>query len=362
MARLLFLCLILLTLTACGGEAVVESTDSALPVLATEMPVTEPLAAEAPTAAATEPEPEHFLLTFAGDCTFGSSPANYYAGYGFIKTVGEDYRYPFRNVLSYFDNDDFTMVNLEGPLCDAGNPVVKKHTFRGPTAYTAILTENSVEAVTLANNHTMDYGQKGYDSTLSALNALDLPFVEHQGTCLVTTDSGLNIGLYAMTYADLDAEKMAAGITQLKKQGAEVIVVAAHWGVEGTYHESRQQQELGHLAIDAGAHIVFGSHPHVLQPIESYNGGIIYYSLGNFSFGGNGYPRDLDTALLQQEVIRYPDGSVELGKLTRIPASCSSVAGRNNFQPTPYEPGTEDYDRVISKLDGSFQGPNLKIG
>ena len=114
-------------------------------------------------------------------------------------------------------------------------------------------------------------------------------------------------------------------------------------------------------AIDAGADIVFGTHPHVLQPIEYYADGVIYYSLGNFSFGGNGAPDDYDTALLQQEVIRQPDGTVELGELTRIPACISSIPERNNFQPTPMEPGSEAYDRVLSKLDGSFAGPNLKI-
>ena len=113
--------------------------------------------------------------------------------------------------------------------------------------------------------------------------------------------------------------------------------------------------------LDAGADIVFGSHPHVLQPIEEYGGGIIFYSLGNFSFGGNGAPKDYDTALVQQEVIRDAEGTVSLGQLSIVPASVSSVAERNNFQPTPYEPGTEEYNRVLSKLDETFSGPNLKI-
>lgn len=310
----------------------------------------------------TEPaQPERFLLTFAGDCTFGSNPVNYFAGYGFIKTVGEDYGYPFRNVMEYFANDEFTMVNLEGPLCDSGNPVQKKHTFHGPTAYTAILTENSVEAVTIANNHTLDYGPQGYASTLDALDNAGVPYVERDGSRLVRTENGLTIGLYGMVYYDLDVEDMAREIRDMKEQGADLIIVAPHWGSEGTYHPTQEQIEVGHAAIDAGADIVFGSHPHVLQPIEAYGDGIIYYSLGNFSFGGNGDPGDYDTALLQQEVIRYPDGAVELGQLTRVPACVSSVKGRNNFQPTPMESESPEYDRVLSKLDGSFDGPNLQI-
>ena len=141
----------------------------------------------------------------------------------------------------------------------------------------------------------------------------------------------------------------------------DLVVFAPHWGVEGTYRPTEEQKQVGHAAIDAGADIVFGSHPHVLQPIEEYGGGILFYSLGNFSFGGNGAPRDYDTALVQQEIIRDGEGNVRLGQLTVVPASVSSVTGRNNFQPTPYEPGTEAYNRVLSKLDGTFSGGNLKI-
>jgi len=147
----------------------------------------------------------------------------------------------------------------------------------------------------------------------------------------------------------------------LKEQGCDLIIFTPHWGTEGTYKPTAEQTEVGHAAIDAGADIVYGSHPHVLQPIEEYNGGVIYYSLGNFSFGGNGYPQDYDTALLQQEVIRDADGNVTLGALTIVPANVSSISSRNNYQPTPYEAGSEEYNRVLSKLDGTFRGPNLKI-
>ena len=147
MKRIASLILIILLLSGCGAAEpkAVETTAF----------VTEPAIVEAETVAAeteettvsteTEPAEERFLLTFVGDCTFGTSPSNYYAGVGFIKTVGEDYDHPFRNVMPYFENDEATFANLEGPLTDSGNPVQKKHTFRGPTDYVRILTENSVE-------------------------------------------------------------------------------------------------------------------------------------------------------------------------------------------------------------------------
>lgn len=107
--------------------------------------------------------------------------------------------------------------------------------------------------------------------------------------------------------------------------------------------------------------IVYGSHPHVLQPVEEYGDGIIYYSMGNFSFGGNNYPRDLDSVILQQEVIRDPDGAITLGELTMIPCSISSLPVQNNFQPTPYEEGSTEYLRVMDKLTGDWKGADLVV-
>ena len=304
---------------------------------------------------------ESFLLTFAGDCTLGSTPSTENAQLGFVKTVGEDYGYPFRNVLEYVTQDDFTFINLEGPLCDGGYPAEKRFVFRGPTVFTRILTQNSIEAVSLANNHTMDYGQTGYDSTREALDAAGVPYVERDSSLLITLDEGLTIGIYGAVYYSLDKARICAGIAELREQGADLVIFAPHWGSEGGYRPTPEQQEVGRAAIDAGADLVVGSHPHVLQPIEAYGEGMIFYSLGNFAFGGNGAPKDMDTALIQQEVLRDADGSISLGQTRIIPASVSSVPFYNNFQPTPYEPESVEYERVLSKLDGTYTGPNLRI-
>ena len=358
MKKNLICLLAILLLSGCSAPAAqMETTAPETMVEETAIPET----TQAPTTAPTVPPEEHFQLTFVGDCTFGANPSNTYAGFGFPKTVGEDYKYPFRNVINWFENDECTFINLEGPLTDEGNPMQKKHAFRGPTAYVNIITENSVEAVSIANNHTMDYGQTGYTSTVTTLENAGIPFVERDGSCVFTTENGLTIGLYGAVYYVLDEAEITAGITALKEQGCDLVIFAPHWGVEGTYRPTAQQTRLGHAAIDAGADIVWGSHPHVLQPVESYSGGVIYYSMGNFSFGGNGYPRDYDTALLQQEVIRFSDGTVTLGELTIVPCNVSSVLDRNNFQPTPYESGSDGYERVMQKLDGSWTGPNLPI-
>lgn len=293
---------------------------------------------------------QKFVLTFVGDCTLGSLPSQYNAGLGLVKTVGEDYGYPFRNVIDYFTGDDGTFANLEGPLTDQGSPVEKTYVFHGPTEFVNILTENSVDFVSLANNHSLDYGQIGYDSTRTLLTEAGIPFVERDSAVLLTLEGGLKVGVYGMVYYLLDVTDMTAEIAALREQGAELVIVAPHWGYEGSYQANPEQKRVAHAAIDAGADIVWGSHPHVLQPIEEYGDGVIFYSLGNFCFGGNGCPDDFDTAVLQQEVLRDADGNVTLGELKIVPCSISSETRRNNFQPTPLEPGTEEYHRVLTKL------------
>ena len=351
------LCAVLLLLCGCHEEITVETVPTTVPVQTTAA-TTE--ATEPPTTAPTEPPEEHFTLTFVGDCTLGSDPSTYDMAKGFIKTLGEDYRYPFANVASYFENDDFTMINLEGVFLNEGPRANKLFTFRGPEDYIQILTQNSVEGVTLSNNHTRDYHQKGYDNTKTLLDDAGIPYVERDSSRLLTTESGLTIGLYAATFT-VDMKDLTAEVAALREQGAEVVVFAPHWGKEGYYYPLSHLVEYAHGAIDAGVDIVCGHHPHVLQRMEEYNGGVIFYSLGNFSFGGNLQPSDLDSVLVQQEYIRDQAGNIRRGELTVVPVCISSEPPFNNFQPTPYAEGSEEYQRVMDKLTGGWEGKRIPV-
>ena len=333
------------------------------PAPAVTVPVAEPATEpeREPVTQPTEPTgPETFTLTFLGDCTLGSAPKQFNIMYSILWYIGEDYSYPFQNVIDYLKNDDLTIINLESTFYEGGPSSGALFTFRAPTHYVNLISQNSIEAVSFANNHTMDYLQAGYDSTLQTLEEAGVPYVEKDCSLLVTTESGLCVGIYAMAFTQ-DKKDMQNEIKDLRKQGAEIVVVSAHWGAEGSYRAAHTQSDMAYAAIDAGADIVYGHHPHTLQRIEEYNGGIIYYSLGNFVFGGNHWPQDLDSAILQQQVIRQEDGSVSLGELTIIPVSCSSLPVQNNFQPTPYPEGSEKYGRVLSKLDGTYKGGDLVV-
>jgi poly-gamma-glutamate synthesis protein (capsule biosynthesis protein) len=215
-----------------------------------------------------------------------------------------------------------------------------------------------VECVSLANNHTMDLGQKAYDTTRTVLQEAGVAFAGDWETTLVETERGLKIGVLCVSFY-IERDTMANRIADLKEQGAQIVIVSFHWGIEGTYHHTYDQTSYAYDAIDAGANIVFGHHPHVLQEIEAYNGGMIYYSLGNFAFGGNDCPKDFDTAFISQEVIVDVDGTVSLGTCTPVPCCISPFDNTNKYQPTPAEEGSARYERVMDKLSGNYYGPNI---
>lgn len=356
--------LLALLLVGCGPKVdpSAQMTVEEPSVPPTTQETTPPTETEPSTEPETEPQEERFLITLTGDCTLGCDSGMYYAGWGFANVIGEDYDHPFRNVREYFEKDDLTLINFEGVLCDSGRPVANKYfTFRGPTAYIGMLTGSSVEAATLANNHTLDYGWDGYATTLETFENAGVSYVEKNGTLLYTTPSGLTVGIYAEDYSCFDMDLLKTSVAELREQGAELVIYAVHWGKEGSYYPQIHQIEQAREVVDAGVDIVYGTHPHVLQNIEHYGDGVIFYSLGNFSFGGHANPRDMDSVLVQQEIIRWPDGTVELGELTLIPICISSLPERNNYQPTPYPADHEGYARVFEKLEGLWQGRDLLV-
>ena len=348
---------VLLSVSACRKEPeTVETVPPTTVPAETAAPAETTEATTVPTE--TEPTEQHYTITLVGDCTLGYMPGHEYSYGGFKYIVGDDFEYPFRNVRDYFENDDFTMINFEGTLGDQGYPANKAFTFRGRAEYTSILTSSSVEAVTLANNHSLDYGIQGYNETKRLLDQAAVPYVEKDSSTFFITRSGLKIGLYAASFV-IDQKDLETEVAALREQGAEIVIFAIHWGSEGMYHSFVDQWNAAYKAIDAGVDIVYGHHPHVLQKIEEYNGGYIFYSLGNFSFGGNQAPVDMDTALIQLDVIRDLDGNVTLGEMTAVPCCISSVSGSNNYQPTPYRVGSDGYERVMQKLSGTWKGNNV---
>ena len=127
-----------------------------------------------------------------------------------------------------------------------------------------------------------------------------------------------------------------------------ITIVIFHWGNEKEEVPDSNQMTLGRLAIDEGADLVCGHHPHVLQGIEEYKGKNIDYSLGNFCFGGNSYPSDMDTMIFQQTFTVDKNGVKAYNVTNVIPCSISSEYDYNNYQPTPAQ--GDEADRILSKI------------
>ena len=314
-----------------------------------------PNATPAPSdAVQTEPEHEHFTISLVGDCTL--------EGNRFQSLCGDDMGYPFENVREYFENDDATIANLECNFSDALLSSGSLFHFKAPTENADMLVSGGIDFVTTANNHIMDYGQRGLDDTLSALDERGIAYGIDGQSVVFTTESGLKLGIYCGYGGFMISEtQIKEAIDKLKADGAEYIICALHWGVEGAYRPNAYQKNLAHAAIDAGADLVYGSHPHVLQPTEEYGGGLILYSLGNFSFGGNSFPRDYDSVIVQLTLCRNADGGVSLEACDYIPCSISGSDENNDFRPTPYKKGSKEFERTMSKLDGSFTGADLEV-
>lgn len=274
-------------------------------------------------------------ISAAGDFTLGRDETYPYIGSLPDEAKKNGLRYFVNKFDHIFEKDDFTTVNLEGPLTNATEKAVKKFRFKGDSAYAKILTLGGIEAVNLANNHSFDYLQKGFDDTIATLKQNKVGFFGYDQTYL-TTVKGVKIGVlgYEGWNDTLETREIVEeNIKKLREQGAQIVLVHFHWGDERHYVPNESQQSLAHFTIDSGADLILGHHPHVLQGIEEYKGKFIVYSLGNFMFGGNKNPADKDTLVFQQTFHLKGNQLTDKKQIKVVPFSISSVPNRNNYQP-----------------------------
>lgn len=294
--------------------------------------------------------PVSLTVSVVGDCTLGTDENFDYdtSLNAYYENYGADYF--FSNVKSIFSADDLTIANFEGTLTNSEEREDKEYAFKAPAEYAGILTSGSVEAVNTANNHSHDYGDQGYEDTISALDSAGILNFGYDKT-IVTEVKGVKVGLVGI-YELKDhlerKEQLKQNIAKVKAEGAQVTIVIFHWGNEKEEVPDSNQTTLAHLAIDEGADLVCGHHPHVLQGIEEYKGKNIVYSLGNFCFGGNQHPSDMDTMIFQQTFTVDQNG-VKADNVTNIiPCSVSSDSDYNNYQPTPAE--GDEATRILNKI------------
>ena len=297
--------------------------------------------------------PVSLTLSVVGDCTLGTDETFDYdtSLNAYYENYGADYF--LQNVKDIFSADDLTIANFEGTLTDSDEREDKTFAFKAPASYASILTGGSVEAVNTANNHSHDYGDQSFDDTLAALDDAGIVHFGYDETAVMDV-KGIKVGLVGIyeLYDHLEREQqLKDNIAKVKADGAQLIVVIFHWGNETETVPDSNQTTLGRIAIDEGADLVCGHHPHVLQGIETYKDRNIVYSLGNFCFGGNSSPSDMDTMIYQQTFTIDADGVKKDNVTNIIPCSISSAAydGYNNYQPTPAE--GDEATRILGKIN-----------
>ncbi len=302
---------------------------------------------------ATVSSPVSLTLSVVGDCTLGTDETFDYdtSLNAYYENYGADYF--LQNVKDIFSTDDLSIANFEGTLTDSDEREDKTFAFKAPASYASILTGGSVEAVNTANNHSHDYGDQSFDDTLTALDDAGIVHFGYDETAVMDV-KGIKVGLVGIyeLYDHLEREQqLKDNIAKVKADGAQLIVVIFHWGNETETVPDSNQTTLGRIAIDEGADLVCGHHPHVLQGIETYKGRNIVYSLGNFCFGGNSSPSDMDTMIYQQTFTIDADGVKKDNVTNIIPCSISSAAydGYNNYQPTPAE--GDEATRILGKIN-----------
>lgn len=273
------------------------------------------------------------LISAAGDCTLGSdrlySYANsfeaYYDKYG--------YQYFFNNVRPLFINDDFTVINLECALTDAEKYAEKQYVYKGKPEYAKILSYGGIELVSLANNHSKDYLNRGFQDTICALNKEGVEYACNDKIQLMQKNDvkAAFISVCSWNCSDAVLKKY---FNEAEQAGADITILCVHWGVNYEANYDDAQTYFGHLAVDLGADLVLGHHPHILQGIEIYQGVPIVYSLGNFCYAGKKYLGDEIHTMIFQMQFDFMGEKLIGTKYDVIPTYMSSENPKNTYRPT----------------------------
>ncbi len=305
------------------------------------------------------------VLSFAGDCTLARF--NEDSGKGRFPSVYEasgSPTYPFDLVKGIFACDDITVVNFEGTLTDSVKHQDKTFFFRGSPAYARILPEASIEAANLANNHSLDYYQTGYDDTVNHLTDAGVYTVRsEQPLTVYAGEKSIPVVMLAGNFVGGERENLISSLVdEIKQHDNErtVTVVNLHWGTEGSSYPEKWQRDAAHRLIDAGADLIVGHHPHVLQGIEIYKDRCIAYSLGNFAFGGNISANSPQTIILRARLSADEYGNAGVEGISLLPCKTTSTGTKvNNYQPMLCFGGEGDrvysgFIRLGSNINGAY--------
>ena len=288
-------------------------------------------------------------IAATGDLTLASNFSKSYSGsfYELYDLYGPEYF--MENVAHIFHESDYTVANLECALTD--NKSTRRsdlYAYRGYASYTDILTVSGIDAVNLANNHTFDYSQAGYDDTTAALREANIGYFGNSDI-FIDEINGIKVGFIGIL-GESRSWQVPDALEYLDAQGVDIKIVTFHWGNMDERVANGGQVAAGHLAIDCGADIVIGHQPHVLQGIEEYKGKYIIYSLGNFIFDGN-VISDIEnrtSVIIRIKFVLNGTNIIE-SSYDLFPILVTSNMSRNNFKPILAE--GEQKENILRKIE-----------
>ena len=269
----------------------------------------------------------------------------------------ENADYFLKNATPYFLNDDFTVVNLENVLSDRALSPAKKplpaYWFKSRTANTDILTVSGVECVSIANNHTRDYGLEGLSDTVSALENAGVEYGTENRTVYFEKNSFKVAVICCCMWNRSWADGIIKRIKEAEGQ-SDFQIVFFHGGKEAEHTPEQWKIEACRALVDGGADVVVGAHPHVLQRTESYNGAKIVYSLGNFCFGGNRFPEN--RTAVYRLTITVNDTDKSFTHNSAVIPFYVYTGNTNNYQPDVIR-DSEAAQKVLEYMKGGRERP-----
>ncbi len=301
-------------------------------------------------------------FSFTGDVTLGCDWTWWEDESAFPNVaVPKGYEYPFAKVQHLFTADDLTIVNLEGVLQndDTDRRGQRRYNFRGLTDYTGFLTHGSVEAVTLGNNHAMDFGRTGLASTKAALDAAGIGWMRDDDVFFYEKD-GIKVAFlgYLQDAFFKRMDDLDKIVRELKEeQGCAAVILNLHIGNEYSPTHVSTQRNSAAAAVRDGVDLVIMHHPHVLQGVDVMGSRTILYSLGNFCFGGDRLinAEELPT-LVAVAQLTFEDGVYTGQQVTLHPMHCTGEPG-NNYQPCPVTGAEAENVMTFVQADTDFDLP-----
>lgn len=312
-----------------------------------------------PETTAPPPDRREIKMSFTGDCLIGSDYGRHGAESFNWYADNNEPAYFFSAVKEVFENDDITVVDCETVLSDSSDigPVFKEedpgYWYKGPSSNAAILAEGGVEIASVANNHTWDYGSIGFHDTVQSLADHGILAGENMKPIYYEVN-GITVGVLCCNcWATYQANQIEQKIIEMNAC-SDIQVVVPHGGTMNIYEPEQWRINAFRRFIDAGAEVVAAGHPHTLQPLEAYNGGVIVYSLGNFCYGGSRHPENATVIL--SVTLSFADGVYEGLRYEVLPCYLYTTP-QNNYKPELIPSTHAAYYRILGFMLNGRKSP-----